>query len=218
MVSCGADNTASRIAFSTSGNQIIDYTPQQYQLPFSLQVTNTEGVAVAGQKVTLKVVPVQYYKGIYVVGTDTWDTFDPTIVAPATVPTLPPFICPVEDANHNGILEAGEDINSNGHLDPTNPATIGPHPDAEPTLVNSNELITDQWGNGYFSLIYPKGEANWVQVQITATTSVTGTESSQILIYNLPASVADMQSIDTLPPSGSIPGAHGQMPNCSDPN
>ena len=205
LISCGADNTASRITLGTSGTGIFDYTDQQYQMPFALIVTNTQGNAAANQKVTLKVVPIQYYKGDYVLGAESWGT-----VVTAT--------CTKEDTNQNGILDAGEDINGNGHLDPTNPAVIAPHPEEEPTLINSSELITDEWGNGYFSLIYPKAEANWVQVQITASTQVTGTEAAETLLFNLPASVPDMESIGTLPPSGDLPSKYGQLAPCSDPN
>lgn len=204
LMSCGADDTASRITFS-AGTVIYDQTEQLYQLPFALIVTDTNGNAVGNQKVTLSVVPLQYYKGSYALGTEQWTT---NVSA----------ICPREDTNQNGILEAGEDVNGSGRLEPTNPATIGQHPVETPTLYNSKELITDQWGSGHFSLIYPKAEANWITVRITASTQVTGTESSEVLTFYLIASQEDLESIDTTPPSGSIASKYGIVGDCFNPN
>lgn len=204
MMSCGTDETASRITFS-AGTGIYTPTDQLYQLPLSLIVTDTNGNAVAYQKVTLSVVPVEFKKGVYVEGSDQW-------IANVSA------TCTREDTNQNGIIEAGEDRNGNRILDPTNPAVLTPHPDDTPTLINNKELITDFWGRGHFSLTYPKAEANWIRVQVRASTTVTGTESNEVLSFILLASQEDMDSIDTVPPSGSYESKYGVVGDCFNPN
>ncbi|MCW8955402.1 MAG: hypothetical protein OQL09_00840 [Gammaproteobacteria bacterium] len=217
-ISCGTDETASRINIGT-GVVIYELTEQQYQFPFTVQVTDVNGAGVANQKVSLSAIPVSYRKGSYqLIDTDgdleidSWGIDDPN------TPGLDYVTCTTEDTNHNGTLDAGEDINNNGTLEPTNSATLAQHPDNTPTLIGSNYLITDEFGFGYFSLVYPKSEALWSTIEITASTDVTGTESTENFTFVLLALIDDLQSIDTAPPGGVIASKYGTASVCTDPN
>lgn len=215
---CGSDETASRITIGT-GVTIYELTEQQYQFPFTVQITDINGVGTAYQSVTLSAVPVSYRKGSYqLIDSDGDATIDSWGIDDPNTPGLDYITCTKEDTNQNGILESGEDINGNGILDPTNPATIGPHPDETPTLSANGLLITNEFGFAYFSLTYPKSEALWSTVKITATTDVTGTESMESFTFVLLASKSDLDSIGTAPPGGVVPSKYGTASVCTDPN
>ncbi|MCW8853077.1 MAG: hypothetical protein OQK72_00130 [Gammaproteobacteria bacterium] len=196
ITSCGSDETASRIVIGT-GQVINEYTEQQYQMPFSVQVSDINGMGVNNQEVNVSVQPSSYTKGYWQLnaGGDEWET-------------VQLIDCSNEDSNRNGVLETGEDINSNGKLDPTNPVTIGPHPSDTPTLVNG-KLVTNEYGSASFSIIYPKTESQWVTVKLTASTKVTGSESSDSITFKLLSSLTDMQSVVTVPPGGTYTSKYG---------
>jgi len=218
IASCGTDENASRIVIGT-GNTLFTLTGQQYQMPFTVQVTDTAGNAVPSQKVTISAVPVSYVKGSYRIidsdgdgNDDIWAIEDPNIAGAESIQ------CPKEDINQNGILDAGEDINNSGQLEPTNSATVGTHPTNTPTISSPGSLITDTNGLGYFSLIYPKSEALWSTVRITASIKATGTESAETFDYYLLVLKSDAESIDIAPPGGVISSNYGTVLDCSDPN
>ena len=86
-----------------------------------------------------------------------------------------------EDINRNLILDALEDSNGDGSLTPPNAAA-----GALPATVE-----TDENGVASFDLVYLKSSAVWIDDEITATTSVFGTETSSTLVFNLPYAVPD---------------------------
>lgn len=196
LASCGSDETASRIVIGT-GQVISEYTEQQYQMPFSIQVSDINGMGVNNQEVNISVRPSSYTKGYWQLNLagDEWET-------------VQRVDCINEDLNLNGSLETGEDTNSNGKLDPTNPVTIGPHPTDTPTLLNG-KLLTNEYGSASFSIIYPKTESQWVTVKLTASTKVTGTESSDSITFRLLSSLSDVQSVSTVPPGGIYTSKYG---------
>jgi hypothetical protein len=108
--------------------------------------------------------------------------------------------CANEDTNRNGILDAGEDFNGNGTLEPGTPATV------------TATVTTDASGNGAFDVVYPKDYANWLQVKITGTIQVAGTESTKAIRFLLPMSDADASN----PPGTTSP--YGTANACTNPN
>lgn len=218
VIGCGSDETASRITIGT-GVTIYELTEQQYQFPFTVQVTDINGIGTPYQKVTLRAVPVSYRKGSYqLIDSDGDATIDSWGIDDPNTPGLDYITCTKEDTNQNGVLESGEDINGNGILDPTNPAAIGPHPSEIPTLTGNGLLVTNEFGFAYFSITYPKSEALWSTVKISASTDVTGTESTESFSFVLLASQSDLESIDTAPPGGVQQGKYGTASVCTDPN
>jgi len=189
---CGSDDGgAARIVIGTS-SVITDLNELQYQKPYVIQVTDIEGNASPNTKVTIVMKNLSYALGFYTKTGDGW-----------TIATGNYTVCDAEDTNNNAILDAGEDKNANGLLDPTNAASIAAHPTLSPTLeAGFNSVVTDDSGFAYFSLTYPKSEANWNLVEISASAKVSGTENVEKLSITLPVSLPDLEDEDINPPGG----------------
>ncbi|WP_144780094.1 Ig-like domain-containing protein [Marinobacter maritimus] len=78
---------------------------------------------------------------------------------------------------------------ANNGIQIANPASV-------PTTVQ-----TDDSGSIQFNVLYPKGECNWVDVRLTATSAVSGFSSSASTDYRLPCSAEDLNA--SAPPGGS---------------
>lgn len=168
-----------------------------YKKQFSVYVTDANGAPAANRAVTLSVFPTAYGKGTLV-----WNASaePPTWQYSSTSPT----ICANEDLNRDGILNAGEDINGNGKLDPGLPMVISP-----------STVTTDATGNASFFMSFGKNFAWWATTQITARASVGGTESSQFANYFLEMLTADAQSPSS--PANQI-SPFGTATVCTAPN
>ena len=140
-----------------------------YALPFTVLVTDTNGSAIENQEVALSVFPTQFMTGFYVEASEgveeEWNVTG---------------LYPNEDLNRNGNLDAGEDfVFNNGRLDPGGVVSI----------VSS--VTTDENGFAGFNVVYAKDYGNWVDVEITATTNVSGTESTAIKTASLAVEKGD---------------------------
>ncbi|MBK8164173.1 MAG: hypothetical protein IPK65_13870 [Gammaproteobacteria bacterium] len=117
---------------------------------------------------------------------------------------FPECLDPGEDKNKNGILDTGEDTNGNSQLTPGNVVAV-------PSNVSTG---TD--GTFEFDVRYAETYANWVRVQLTASTSVSGTESIDSVMFWLPASAADMDDSTEAPPGGFADSPFGASASCLD--
>jgi hypothetical protein len=167
--------------------------PTSYTKQFVVYVTDATGAPVVGKTVTISVWPDYYLKGSLVFGGGQWG-YNGT-----------PTQCPNEDANRNGILDAGEDVNGNGKLDP-----------GLPILVSPSTLTTDSTGSASFVLQYGENYAPWVSATITARASVGGTESAATTVYGLAGSAPDFTNQNS-PPAGQV-SPFGISTSCSNPN
>lgn len=211
LAACESDDDGSpdsRVVIS-SGDTIIPLNDLQYQLPLVVQVANSNGSPVANTSVSFRLTTTNYFKGFYThtdIDSPPDDTTDLWIKSAN-------FGCPAEDSNDNGILDAGEDTNSNGLLDPETP-TITSHPSETPTILGgTSTLITDENGFGYFSLSYPKTEASWVSVRITATAQDGLPENKDIEEFQLFVLLADLDPEDDPPAFASSP--YGFTADCT---
>lgn len=178
------------------GATLSEESPTLYAKPFSVIVTDASGAPVAGQEVILKVKPTYYFKGHYIgsqqtkwqpVNGDFNDSGNP-LPNPTAFPADP---CPAEDLDDDGILDTGEDRNYNGILDPGGPATL-----------TASKVTTNTSGYAAFSVIYGRSYANWVQIRVTATTKVGGTESKADHDLRLPILDSDA-AVEHSPPGGT---------------
>lgn len=205
---CGSGGGADRIVLGRT-NEIIVPTSLQYQDQFVVQVTDVDGLPIPSAIVTITLNNMQYRKGTFVLSDTDGDGQVDSWVANASA------TCTAEDTNNNAVLDPGEDINGNGTLEPTNPATVDAHPSLSPTFdPGTNQIITDDQGFGYFVITYPKSEAPWVRVRITATTSVSGTEDAATFNEVLPVLLDDVLNTDVAPPG--TPSPYGTSANCTD--
>jgi Bacterial Ig-like domain (group 1). len=108
------------IALGT-GNVISNLDPQTYQKDWVVYVTDSNGIAVPNITLTIKVLPLAYGKGQLTFNTNVW------VYAPGAI------FCPNEDDGgttgiasnaYNGVLDAGEDRNGDGRLQPGNVISV----------------------------------------------------------------------------------------------
>lgn len=168
-----------------NGNTIENYNDETYKRNFTLYVTDANGAPVGSKAITLSVFPLEYRKGYLA-----WDDSAKAWVYAGGSPQ----ICANEDANANGVLDAGEDINGNGRLEPGMPALITPA-----------SVTTDANGFATFSLLYGENYAMWGRVRIRATATVAGTESSANVSYFLQAMASDLTTEGTAPAGVNSP-------------
>lgn len=181
------------ITIGRSGN-LTAFDSTTYQKDFTVYVTDSNGAPAANRAVTLSVWPLTYSKG-----TLTWTPTNGPWVYTGGAPTA---VCVNEDTNRNGVLDAGEDINGDGILQPGIPAAI------------TSSVTTDASGFGTFTLRYGKNFAWWVSTQITAKSLVSGTESKQNQTYDL-----EMLTADALSPStpANVVSPFGRASVCTNP-
>jgi hypothetical protein len=118
--------------------------------------------------------------------------------------------CYNEDVDGSGILQnSQEDVNGNNKLDPRDVATIKPD-------VNNPSLTTDANGNATFQVVYPENAAGWIQVLLTGTATVSGTEYATTSQFYLPMLATYINSTTNGTPPGYI-SPWGQSAQCSNP-
>ena len=178
------------------GNTITNVDETTYGKPFSVYVTDANGVAVGNQLITLAVIPTAYYKGILI-------DADPRLDSYKWEPPVIQTTCVNEDRNQDGILRGDEDDNGNGQLTPGNIVVTTP-----------GNVTTDAFGRANFAIQYGEQFAPWATVRITARASVAGTESRQSTLFYLTGSVSDFTS---LRPAGIV-SPFGSSASCADSN
>ncbi|MDO8330124.1 MAG: hypothetical protein Q7T36_06605 [Fluviicoccus sp.] len=195
-----------------TGNKIAALSDTTYSFAYQVMVTNAAGGPVANQEVTLTVIPTYYLKGFYYYNSvaKSWlpkaidrttfkaMTFGYIVSGADTAAEMPPIACLNEDTNLNGRLDPGEDLNGDLGLWPLNPVT-----------VSQKVVKTNSSGYVDFDVIYAKSYANWLQVKLTASTGVTGSESTSESEFTLPAMAADLSN-EAVSPPGGLRSAFGQ--------
>lgn len=172
-----------------TGNVITKPSDSTYAKEFSIVVTDSSGNAVPNQQLNVAVSSIGYRKGYWVPSPPAPETFKIWV----TSGTLPPAArtapqgCVSEDANFNGILDAGEDINGDGQLTPGNFAVV-------PGVVTSDE-------NGIvsFNITYPQDVGSWLDVRLQVSGFAAGTENISFREYSLPTAAEDLTTETSSP-------------------
>lgn len=193
-----------------TGNSISNFDEQTYQKNWTVYVTDANGVRVPNKLVTVKVIPTVFKKG--------WLTWNET--ASQWIDAVPPRSCPNEDGpdnpgydpaaipvtpvwtvggfvkpglyNFNGFLDPGEDLNQDGLLTPGNVV-----------LLNASTVTTDSNGFATVTMKYAEIYAPWLEVRLTATVTVEGTETTSFREFPLDRLAGDF-SVKTVSPAGAI--------------
>lgn len=185
-----------------TGSQIYENPDKtQFSVPFIVQAQDSAGNAVNGVAITLKVHSLDYAKGVWVSGTP-W-TWQPSIE------------CANEDVYGTGIFQSAEDVNSNGKLDPGDIASVSPGSvtTAASTYTSGDTTFTTN-GSASLTVSYPEDHASWVEVVLTATATVQGTEASTTSTFWLPVAATYVASPTVHPPGVSSP--YGIDSTCAD--
>ena len=184
-------NTQALFLALSTGNTISNVNETTYEKQFAVQVTDSNGAAVANKSVTLAVVPQYYRKGTLAFAGSSWTYF-----------TMEQ--CANEDRNRNGRLDPGEDFNLNGTLQPGGPVSL-----------SRATVTTDASGLATFTVQYGENYALWIGVRIIATTTVGGTESSAFMNYLLLGASSDYSN-RAVAPAGAI-SPFGTRMDCANP-
>lgn len=188
-----------------------------YQKIFGVIVTDSAGNPVANQQVDFKVNPIRYFKGrMYPVDTDGDGEADKwangyigadglVAFGYATGDVDGQIGCPVEDADYDGAIDVGEDINDNNKLDPTNAASV---------IIASGTTAED--GSLTVVVQYNKSEALWSAQRLTATTSVQGSEFVEDTEFVLSVLADDVSDVEIPAPNSVSP--YGENPSCTSPD
>ena len=182
------------ISFAFADKISTDSSQIYYFRQGSISVLNNTGQPAVNQLVTINLNPDSYFKGFFEIikdasGSPSWNRKD--------------VACENEDKNGNGILDSGEDFNSNGKLEPINVAAV--LPDSSQEAESSKSFRTDENGRVDFSIRYPKTYANWYRAKITVNTLVDGSESQQSRVIDFPALVDDIDINIPLRPNTNSP-------------
>jgi hypothetical protein len=179
------------IALGT-GNVISNIDPQTYKQDWVVYVTDSNGIAVNGVNLTMKAIPTAYRTGslLYNKADGVW-VFNTT---------LPLFECRSEDSNGNGILDPNEDDNADGVLWPGN------------VIAASPNNVATAGGRATISLTYAESYVPWVVLKLTATATVSGTESSTSSVFLVDGESTDFTQQNPGPaskvsPFGDLPSA-----------
>ncbi len=195
-----------------TGNTIVALSQTQYEQPWSVQAVDSGGNAVNNVQVTFNVTSLGYQKGYLIWLGQLWD-FEWLKTGTPWISSGDPFAytlqteigCRTEDLNNNGILDPGEDYNNNGKLDPG--------------LVASTDVgsaTTANGGSATVNIIYPKDHAKWTAVELTATATVNGTQSSTSASFWLVGLATDYNNQTVAPPGENSP--YGQAQTCANPD
>jgi hypothetical protein len=192
--------TAGSIVIGTGTTITDDTTHTSYSLPMSLLVADGNGNPMSNAVVSLSAWPVEFFTGSIA-----WN--------PATSKCVITYVggFPNEDTNKNLIMNS-EDLSSTVTM---NAAQIFPtltHTAAyvidgiltPPSSAAGNlpaTVTTDKNGLATFNIVYLKQSAVWINTQITARTTVQGTEATSSLTITLPPSAVDMSVSTCLPSS-----------------
>ena len=181
-----------------TGNLIETPDSTKYAMPWTAVVTDANGNPVVGATIQVSVVGVRFFKGRYFWNGVVW-------VPRGETSSLSPFACRSEDANENLRLDTGEDLNSNGTLEPANIAA---------GIVNSEGSRTDSTGFANLELRYAREYANWTEVRLRVTiTTIAGTEGRADRTIVLPVLAADVTTETNSPPGAISP--FGQIGDCA---
>ncbi|MEO5366219.1 MAG: Ig-like domain-containing protein [Magnetococcus sp. WYHC-3] len=222
-----------------TGNVLSEVNNTLYSLPYSVLVTDANGSPVANATVNLGVTSTYFSRGQYCQTfryTDvtngtveyywSWNQssegwvateddnangildYDPDFDGNTSdsEDTFPPEASS-EDTNGNSVLDSGEDRNNNGVID-----NISGNGSLDPGQVSTpsvSSVVTDSSGFGSFSLLYPQNYGAWVKVKLTASTQVSGTESSRSEVITLPVLSSDYSDIDVSGPGRYSPYGNG---------
>ena len=188
---------ALRLVLGT-GNELSEPDPTSYLKPYVAIVTDANGAPVEGAEVELSVLPLEYSKGRYV---------ETVVVGGAPVwRSQTSVTCPSEDVNQNGILDPGENVNGSDpeSLTPSNPAT-----------TSTSSVLTGSDGSVTFDLLYPQSVCSWVNVRLTGTVRVEGTESVESTDFTLSCLSEDLEDV-TIDPPGGVTSPFGTGTSCQD--
>ncbi len=166
-----------------------------YVLPHQVIVTDSTGAPSINKDVTLSIIPLAYYKGVYAL----------PLIGSSWVANRYAS-CVNEDANQNGITEllenngVGSNVFGSADVVDNKDGLLWP---GSPVTLSAKTVRTDVNGVATFDVIYGKSYANWLLVKLIATTPVGGSETKAERTFTTVASTPDLRTTNS-PPGGIV--------------
>ncbi len=199
-----------------TGNDIFEPSLSLFANEWSVIASDVDGNPSANKNIQVSVLSEVYYKGTLVLNGagDAWIR-DPAAVACQDEDTLVPG-----PTARNGILDPGEDFNGSGRIEAGNVSSVVPFP-ATGDCSNvaggaaQTNVTTDGAGIARVCVVYPQDHNLWVEVEIEAEASVSGTEFATAQQFLLPGKAEDFTNVNASPPGLVSP--FGPDLNCAIP-
>ncbi len=204
------------------GNDISNVNPTTYQKQWTAYVTDSTGAPVPNVTLTISALPTRYGKGSFQWNGTVWasSTYTTSFPLPGgdplvILPSGKNITCASEDtllsgiAKNNGFLDAGEDVNGSGKLEPGNVISVNGG-------AGNTTLKTDATGFSIINLQYAESYAYWVEIALKVSATVAGTESSNTATFFVPGLSADYTQ-QTVAPAGVV-SPFGVVASCLSPN
>jgi hypothetical protein len=183
-----------------TGALITPASTTTYSDPWVVFAIDSAGNPVANANITMSVESVTFMSGLpawgmgsYYYGTAYVQQSGPFNGGLQNSGNTGPVFCLNEDENNNGIYDSTKDP-GNGTLFPGSVAVVAP-----------GSQLTDPTGEAQFAVVYPQNYANWVQVVLTASTEVSGSQSSTSATFYLPIAATALQTNGAPPPGANSP-------------
>jgi hypothetical protein len=183
------------LGVSIGTNELVIVSELSYTKRFLVSVADSAGNAKADVALSASVDLPQFRKGFYVVSGSRWVKFLD-------------LACGNEDGNRNGVLESGEDRDTDGRLEPG-------RSDVTLRLVNPR---TGSDGTAILEISYAKNFAAWVDAWITVSASgVAGTEGrATFKLDPVPADAGAVTNVQV--PPAFVESPYGVIASCTDQN
>jgi hypothetical protein len=190
-----------------TGNDIIDYSSTQYELPYTVQAADASGHGLSGVTVTFSVQSITYDTGAMLIYTaQTW--YQPgTMYAHQNCPAIQVW-------EQNGVIytaNGGTPNPTTGYVLTAIPGSVATTDVGSAVTSSANPPLVAA-GTATVNLIYPKDHAYWVGVALTATATVSGTQNSTTATFILPGLAGDYTTQTVSPPGQYSP--YGQSATC----
>ena len=177
-----------------TGNTITALSSTQYEMPYSVQAVDSAGNGVSGVTVVFKIEATGYYTGNLGWSGTEWVTPDATAV-PVAIQS--PLCAPTIVQEYNGVIDPNPT--------PTGVTAVNTDIPGSVASTDVNGGTTGTGGSAPVNLIYPKDHALWVQVVLTATATVSGTQSATSSTFILPGLASDYTTQTVSPPGQKSP-------------
>jgi len=207
-----------------TGNTLFEIGTATYAKEWVILVKDGVGNAVPNSNVQVSLRSTNYRKGYLALPPPDSELSGWQQV----VTTLPgESACMDEDLNRNGILDFGEDFNGNGTIEAGGDALVaavepGASIQSPCSLDNTGSqgananVTTNSQGIARVCIYYPQSYALWLEVEIGAQASVSGTEFSADQDYWLEVLASDVQDENESPPNYISP--YGTGDSCANPD
>jgi len=190
--------TSEPLGVSIGTNEQIIVNELTFVKKFIVSVVDSAGRAKADVDLVVSLDLPRYRKGFYVAAAAKWDKSGGADAV----------ICANEDVNRNGVLESGEDLDSDGRLDPGKS-------DVSVALLQAK---TRADGTAELQIQYAKSFGSWVDAVITvAASGVAGTEGrATYVVQPVPVDAASIGNTAVQP--AYLDSPYGNTASCTDEN